>query len=69
MKKFILLGCLFASPAFAQQQSPAIERIAAGLGQCVSTSEQRADLIIDLQKQLAEAKAKIEKLEKPADAK
>lgn len=65
MKKIACLLILLATPAAAQQATPAIDRIAIALGQCVGATEQRVDQIADLQKQLAAAQVRIKELEKP----
>lgn len=56
-----LLGSLITT-AQAQQQT-AYDRLAIGFGQCVGKAEANVDLIESLQRQLAEAKAKLKELE------
>lgn len=69
MKKFVVAALLLAtSPALAQQQLPtALDRVSVSLGQCVGNVEQRVDQIVDLQKQLATAQARIRELEPKSD--
>lgn len=61
--KVILALALLSVPAAAQQKSVAIDRIAVTLGQCVSTSEQRADEIEGLRSQIYTLQAKLKALE------
>lgn len=64
MKYLILTAALVAaSPAFAQQQSTATERIATQIGQLVLQIEQQRDQIASLQDRLAKANARIKDLE------
>ena len=68
MKRLIACLILLSGPALAQQQqSSAIDRLSIGLGQCVGQSEQRADQIAELQKQLAAAQARVKELEPKSD--
>lgn len=63
MKRLAALLLLAASPAFAQQQPTAIDRVSGSLGQCISAAEQKVDQIAELQKQLAAAQARVKELE------
>lgn len=66
MKRFVVtVACLISSTAaMAQQsQSTSMDRVSIALGQCIGTLEKHIDQVHDLQKKLAEAEAKIKKLE------
>ncbi|MDE2020203.1 MAG: hypothetical protein KGJ13_07710 [Patescibacteria group bacterium] len=62
MKKFSLAILLFVSPAFAQQQPRAIDRISSALGQCIGAGELRIDEIADLKGEIKKDEALIESL-------
>jgi septal ring factor EnvC (AmiA/AmiB activator) len=66
MKRILLLAFLISSPALAQQQpSTALQRVSVSLGQCVGSVESKVDELTALQRELADAKAEIEKLKAP----
>lgn len=75
MIRLLIALLLIASPALAQQQSTALDRVSGSYGQCVGTAERLVDQVGDLQRQiaaqhadLAKANARIKELEpKPAD--
>jgi TolA-binding protein len=67
MKWFIFVALLFATPAFAQQQQRSPSQIAIEANQMVgylaSFAEQEGVTIQQLQKQLADAQARVKELE------
>lgn len=71
MKRLLVLAAaIAASPALAQQQPAAVDRIAAQIGACIIQAEQQRDQMAALQDQLAKAQARIRELEpKPEDKK
>lgn len=70
MIRFLTIVALLTTPAFAQQQpSTATDRVALYYGQCVGNFEKRADEFAALQKQLADAQARIKELEPKTDDK
>ena len=69
MKKTVFALAILASPAFAQQQPTAADRIAATIGALTIQMEQQRDEISRLQAELAKAQARIKETETPKSEK
>lgn len=67
MRFALVISLLAVTPAFAQQQSPSELALGAKLFQEINAGISCSATVIDLQRQLAEARKQIEELKKPKE--